>query len=411
MTKNESQQFQNNLRDFAGESYTVKVDKSLSQQERDELIAHIRGTVGDSDATVLIVEPVTAPKFDFSFDLVFPKSEELRPLQNKSNVEDRPRQVYGEKWMVMQNRMLNAISDLDLNERRLIMFLSPLVRKNVESHPEEKKRVFTVNALDFANEYDLGKKSIYRTLAEVADSMLHKAFFFWNFDNNERTHRTGVSWLVECEYKENEGHLEIILADTVIEMLSVFDRDNPFTKWQRHWIINLGSYGMILFELIASCMFQKYKQTTYTVEYLREKFNCIESYSEFYNFKRYVIDKAISDIHAHTPYRISYTQKKKGRAVNELVFSFEDSSESKVDNNQAKVLNNNADSYSIKGLSDPQLKRIVLNEEFIAVYNHMVSSTSAAGNNKKDWATEMVKRLKADASKFDKRPIRDYLDY
>ena len=411
MNSDEMTQFQNNLRESIGESYTVKVDKNLSEKERDELIAHVRRTVGDNDANILIIEPVIEPKFDFNFNLITSNTKEIKPPRNISEVENKPKPIYSDKWLVMQNRLLNAISDLDLNERRLIMFLSPLVRKHVESDPDARKRMFTVNALEFAHEYNLGKKSIYRTLAEVADSMLHKAFFFWNFKNNERTHRTGVSWLVECEYKENEGHLEIILADTVIEMLSVFDRENPFTKWERHWIINLGSYGMILFELIASCMFQDHKKKTYTIDYLREKFNCVESYSDFYNFKRYVIDKAISDIHAHTPYQITYTQKKKGRVVSEIVFSFEDSSQAKVEAKQSKVLKSDLNPFSTKGLSDAQLKRIVLNKEFIANYNHLVSSTSLAGQNEAEWAIEMVKRLKTDSSVFNKCPIRDYLEY
>lgn len=411
MNKDEMAQFQNDLRDFVGESYTVKVDKHLSQKERNELTAHVRNTLGDKYATILIVEPPIEPKFDFNFDLVTSKPKEIKTLLNISEPINTPEPIYSDKWLVMQNRLLNAISDLDLNERRLIMFLSPLVRNHVENDPDARKRVFTVNALDFADEYDLGKKSIYRTLAKVADSMLHKAFFFWNFKNNERTNRIGVSWLVECEYKENEGQLEIILADTVIEMLSVFDRENPFTKWERHWIVNLGSYGMVLFELITSCMFQKHKKKTYTVEYLREKFNCVESYSRNIDFRRHVIDKAINDIHAHTPYRISYVPKKKGRVVSEIVFSFEDTSQVKVINKEEKLIKNNINPYSIGGLNNKQLGRIARNPSFVADYNHMVSSTSPAGQDPKAWEFEMINRLKKDASQFKKRPIRDYLDY
>ena len=384
MNKNEMAQFQGDLRDLVGESYTVKVDKNLSQQERDELTAHVRRTVGDNNATILIVEPVIEPKFDFNFDLVASKAKEIQTLPHTSEVIESPKPIYSDKWLVMQNRLLNAISNLDLNERRLIMFLSPLVRKHVENDPDARKRVFTVNALDFAGEYNLGKKSIYRTLAEVADSLLHKAFFFWNFKNNERTHRTGVSWLVECDYKENEGYLEIILADTVIEMLSVFDRKNLFTKWERHWIVNLGSYGMVLFELIASCMFQKHKSKTYTVEFLREKFNCLESYSRNIDFKRYVLDKAISDIHAHTPYRITYTQKKKGRVVNEIVFSFEDTSMTKKQNlkqtNASIKTNSHKNSLIPKrqklhksALTDAQIRKLAVHKDlFVQANQHLI---------------------------------------
>ena len=384
MNKHEMAQFQGDLRDLVGESYTVKVDKNLSQQERDELTAHVRRTVGDNNATILIVEPVIEPKFDFNFDLVASKAKEIQTLPHTSEVIESSKLIYSDKWLVMQNRLLNAISNLDLNERRLIMFLSPLVRKHVENDPDARKRVFTVNALDFAGEYNLGKKSIYRTLAEVADSLLHKAFFFWNFKNNERTHRTGVSWLVECDYKENEGYLEIILADTVIEMLSVFDRKNLFTKWERHWIVNLGSYGMILFELIASCMFQKHKSKTYTVEFLREKFNCLESYSRNIDFKRYVLDKAISDIHAHTPYRITYTQKKKGRVVNEIVFSFEDTSMTKKQNlkqtNASIKTNSHKNSLIPKrqnlhksALTDAQIRKLAVHKDlFVQANQHLI---------------------------------------
>lgn len=47
----------------------------------------------------------------------------------------------------------------------------------------------------------------------------------------------------------------------------------------------------------------------------------------------------------------------------------------------------------------------------MADYNHLVSSTSPAGQDTKAWEFEMINRLKKDASVFQKRPIRDYLDY
>ncbi|MER8149629.1 hypothetical protein ABS241_19760, partial [Acinetobacter baumannii] len=90
-------------------------------------------------------------------NLITSNTKEIKPPRNISEVENKPKPIYSDKWLVMQNRLLNAISDLDLNERRLIMFLSPLVRKHVESDPDARKRMFTVNALEFAHEYNLGK--------------------------------------------------------------------------------------------------------------------------------------------------------------------------------------------------------------------------------------------------------------
>ena len=67
--------------------------------------------------------------------------------------------------------------------------------------------------------------------------------------------------------------------------------------------------------------------------------------------------------------------------------------------------------FTIEGLNSNQLGRIARNPSFIADYNHLVSSTSPAGQDPKEWEFEMINRLKKDATQFNKRPIRDYLEY
>ena len=247
------------------------------------------------------------------------KNDELSKFDSK-----KISRVYGDNWIVIQNRLLNAISHLDLNERRLMMFLSPVVRKALDSRPKE--RIFYVRVQDFVKEYGIKSKNYYSELEKIADTILAKAFFFW-YDTENSKAKKGVSWVSECDYLKNEGILKIKLDDTVIEMLTVFDKANPFTKYERQMIVNLGSYGIILFELISSCMHQQHKQKTYSIEYLREKFNCVDTYPIVSEFKRNVLDRAIKDVEKNTPFRIDYEQKKRGRVVSEIVFSFENSKE------------------------------------------------------------------------------------
>ena len=175
--------------------------------------------------------------------------------------------VYGENWIVVQNRLLNAISDLSLNERRLIMFLSPLVRNAVDM--DSSQRNFFVSATDFGTEYRINSKTVYRTLENIAKTLHGKQFHIWKWNGNTKNNR-GINWIGEIEYIPTQGGIEIELTSTVIEMLTVFDKANPFTKYERQLIVSLGGYGIILFELIASCMHQQHKQKSYTIEYLRE---------------------------------------------------------------------------------------------------------------------------------------------
>ena len=57
-----------------------------------------------------------------------------------------------------------------------------------------------------------------------------------------------------------------------------------------------------------------------------------------------------------------------------------------------------ADMFTVDGLSDKQLGRIVRNPAFMAEYNHLVSPTSSAGQSQHRWDFEMVNRLKKDAT-------------
>lgn len=261
--------------------------------------------------------------------------------QAKKDLELQNKLVYGDKWYVLQNRLLNAITDLDLNERRLIMFLSPMVRKDVENYPNKHRRVFIVRALDFAETYEIKPNNVYKVLAKTADTILRKAFWFWNFKDDkpfgEKTYKTGMTWVSKCNYLEEKGEIAVSLSEDMIEMLTVFDKANPFTKYQIDVIVKLGCYGIILFELIVSCLYQNFRKKSYTIEYLKEKFNCVDSYSNVAEFKRNVIDRAIKEIHEHTSICVSYGQKKVGRRISELVFSFEDTTQDKIENTKEKI--------------------------------------------------------------------------
>ena len=280
-------------------------------------------------------------------------------LEEKLLEKPKASRIYGEEWIVLQNRLLNAISNLDLNERRLIMFLSPLVRKEVDKDPHQQ--TFIVRVKDFQDEYEIKSKAYYQELENICNLLQHKTYEFWNFDANEKyKSKVKVTWITKGDYKNKQGEVHIDLHKDVIEMLTVFDKTNPFTKYERQMIIKLGCYGIILFELISSCLYQKDKSKTYTIEYLREKFNCVDSYPVISEFKRNVLDKAIADIEKHTPIRISYTQNKTGRVVTEIVFSFKDTgkSDKNLKDKTAKTIEHNleqvATDTNIKLLSTKQ---------------------------------------------------------
>lgn len=284
-------------------------------------------------ATTELAEPPQAP-FMADEPLLPTTTVATKPVEKTKKREMT--YANSEDLIVIQNRLLHAISNLTLNERRLILFLSPIVRKQIEKNPSN--RIFYILASDFSKEYQLKGKSVYSELEKTADSIVEKAFFFWYKTKNGKA-KKGVSWVSECDYIENEAKIKVKLDDTVIEMLTVFDKatGNFWTQYQKEWIINLGTYGIVMLEMVLS---SQENNGVYTVEHLREKFDCVDSYPIFGDFKRYVIDKAIREIHKYTPIQISYEVNRIGRSVKELEFSYIDTSV-KVIKDKTKNDNNN----------------------------------------------------------------------
>lgn len=354
MTPNDISNLQSRLGEIVGKSITVKVDHVLTDDDREKLIDWLRQSHDDPDAVIKIIEPVSGPPEGLNFELVDVSEETVKAPQEASHADSAGviDYIYGNSLIVMQNRLLNAITNLSLNERRLIMFLSPIVRKTIDENPSQ--RTFNVSAIEFADEYNENKKrsNIYKALEDVADSLLERAFFFWDFSKSEKGNKKGVSWVAECEYIKGEGRIEVTLTDTVTEMLTVFDKSHPFTKYERQNIVNLGSYGVILFELISSCLHQKNPKKSYAVNYLREKFNCIDKYESVTDFRLYVLKKAITEIEQNTPLKITVKPKKVGNTVTEMVFSFKDTSKKskeieKIDNENLYMSAPQATKYAI----------------------------------------------------------------
>ena len=238
-----------------------------------------------------------------------------------------------EDLIVVQNRLLHAISHLTLNERRLILFLSPIIRKQLSSNPNNK--TFIIRVEDFMEEYGLKGGSCYSELEKTTISIQKKIIEFWNYDNNGKVKSTvRIGWVTKGEYFKNNGSIALQFHDDVIEMLTVFDKStgNFWSQYQKEWVVNLGTYGIVMLELVLSSFelnLIENKESTkgyYTVEHLREKFDCIDDYPRFSNFKRYVIDKAIEEIHKNTPIQVFYKVNKIGRTVKGLSFSYIDTS-------------------------------------------------------------------------------------
>ncbi len=306
---------------------------------------------------------------------------------------------YPDNWVVMQNRITQAFREMSIDEKRIIILASPLVRlsKATEQTPIE------VTAFQFADLSDIDTHSAYKQLKAASKKLMKRTFVYEDKDGDD----TEVQWVIRSKYAN--GYVSMYFTDEVIHLLKVFDSLNPYTKYLKEDILSLKlTYSIDLYHLAKK--YQGMGGFTMSLDDYRKELGTPKSYARINNLKDNAVDAPIKEINENTDINLSYENIKRGRQVVGFKFTVKNKPKPKqiLDSKRDP---HTANMFTIDGLNDKQLGRIVRNPNFVAEYNHLVSPTSPAGQSQQGWDFEMVKRLKEDASQFGKRPIKDYLKY
>ena len=304
------------------------------------------------------------------------------------------------------NSLIGASYSLGVVEQRLI-FLA-IIEAREQKTLIEAGGLLRIYAQSYAKQFNVEKHTSYEAMKRAVEGLYEAGFAYSKID--ERSGKIGhykSRWVDKIGYIDDLGCVELVFASDVIPLITRLEA--RYTEYELKQVVGLQSeYAIRLYELIIQWRSVGRTSQISLVE-LREKLGLVDEYQRIEAFKRRVLDLAITQINEHTDITVEYEQHKQGRIITGFTFKF------KVKKNKvkiaAKVEADKEDMSTIKGLNDKQLGRIARNPSFVADYNHLVSSTSPAGQDPKAWELEMINRLKKDVSQFKKRPIRDYLEY
>lgn len=310
----------------------------------------------------------------------------------------------GQDLVVKSNRIITAFQNLSLTEMCLIQLAI------VDARETEQGLGFnnplSISAKRYAEVFDIQIDTAYKILAQAGKGLRARYFTF----SDDTGSKVETNWVQQVRYVKSEGRIEVIFTVAVINEITRLG--SHFTQYDLEFIAALNSvYSVRLYELIVKWLSAK-QTDIFDYAILRGQLGIgINEYKNMGDFKKRVLDLAVNEINEKTNIKVKYENVKQGRKIIGFTFTVHEKPKSKAD----KVINlrdaDNGDMFTIDGLSDKQLCRIARNPSFIADYNHLVSSTSPAGQNANEWEFEMTNRLKKDPSQFKKRPIRDYLEY
>ncbi len=307
------------------------------------------------------------------------------------------------------NSLIGASYSLGVVEQRLI-FLA-IIEAREQKTLIEAGGLLRIYAQSYAKQFDVEKHTSYEAMKRAVEGLYEAGFAYSKVDKiSGKIGHYKSRWVDKVGYIDDLGCVELVFASDVIPLITRLEA--RYTEYELKQVVGLQSeYAIRLYELVIQWR-SVGKTNQITLADLREKLGLVNEYQRIEAFKRRVLDLAVNQINEHTDITVEYEQHKQGRVITGFTFRFKvRKDKKKIAAETEKRDVNTADMFTVEGLNDKQLGRIARNPSFVADYNHLVKSTSPAGQDSSLFEFEMINRLKKDASQFNKRPIRDYLEY
>ncbi len=133
-------------------------------------------------------------------------------------------------------------------------------------------------------------------------------------------------WVSAASYIDGAGAIQLQFSGVVVPYITKLEAE--FTSYRLEKIANMSSaYGIRLYELLMQ--WGSVGRREIELEWLRKALMVESEYKAIKDFKKWVIDVALSQINEHSDLTVSYDQRKTGRNVTHLIFTFSPKEEPK----------------------------------------------------------------------------------
>ena len=316
--------------------------------------------------------------------------------------------------VIKSNQLITASYYLSLNEIRLL----DLALAELSDYEEGEKELTLmpdfvhVTAETYARVYNVSLDMAYVALKTASKQLFHRYFTYEApselYPSHKEIHH--ARWVHQISYIKDKGVVTLSFTKLLIKLAGKLKCS--FSRYHLEQKAPLTSiYAHRLYEMM---MQWRNTQNVPTISYveLRQRFEIADDeYTRVSNFKARVLDPAIKQINDLTDIKISYEQEKEGRHIVGFTFKFKYKQAKKKKEVSDDIKAKNGDLFTIEGLSDKQLGRITRSPLFQQDYASRVAPNSIQNQNMEAWTAHFVQELKKDATRFNKRPMKDYLNY
>lgn len=224
-----------------------------------------------------------------------------------------------DELVVKSNKLIEASYRLTLAEQRIVLFaISEAQRTNKGLIADD---FITISAKDYAKMYSILENLAYIQLREGGKTLFDRRVTFHDIYS-----KTGKKRATEVRWLSADGIIQIRFAQDMIPYITKLEEQ--FTRYKLEKIAGMSSpYAIRLYELLMQ--WGSVGKRDIELKWLKKILVVEEEYPRLFDLKKRVIDVAVTQINQHSDINVNYDQRKTGRNVTHLLFTFAKKEESK----------------------------------------------------------------------------------
>ena len=236
--------------------------------------------------------------------------------------------------VVKSNQLIQAVSNLSLVEIRLMQLAVVDARETGTGITTDTPLIIWANR--YSKTFDVTLEAAYWALKEAARTLFDRQFTLYTIDTHtQKEKRITSRWVSQVAYVDDAAKLEIILAPAVVSEITRLE--SQFTRYYLEQTAPLTSaYAVRLYELLIQWR-EAAKLPMFELDHFRQQLGL--SSNELFrmsDFKKRVLDLAVSQINEHTDITVTYEQHKAGRVITGFTFSLKQKKQLKDVTSQTK---------------------------------------------------------------------------
>ena len=251
--------------------------------------------------------------------------------QKKIDKENALPIKYNKNYNVIQaNELVRSRQDeLTLLEAKLVRLAVAQVLKE-----DTDLKTYSCNVAKLAEFLGISRQNIYAEVQNLSLSLMKKSIFIRDRESKQGKKNYKIfHWVDYVEYKD--GDITFKLSEHLKPYL--VGLNELFTSYGYEEILSLPTnYAIRLYELLYSYANLSFQETHHTIifdneklekdevlfsiDFLREYFNCKEKYPNTGDFIKRVIKAAVEDINQNTVYPVKYRTVKEHNKITKVIF-------------------------------------------------------------------------------------------